>query len=63
MKVLQAAVPAEDLRRRILHHLARDRMPELADIRVVRSRSDFDVMMPRFVTAFLDRIGFDHQRS
>jgi 8-oxo-dGTP pyrophosphatase MutT (NUDIX family) len=63
MKVLQAAVPAEDLRRRILDHLARDRMPELADIRVVRSRSDFDAMMPRFVTAFLDRIGFDYQRS
>ena len=59
MKVLQAAVPAEDLRRRIIDHLARDRMPELADIRVVRSRSDFDPMMPRFVTAFLDRIGFD----
>jgi 8-oxo-dGTP pyrophosphatase MutT (NUDIX family) len=63
MKVLEAAVPAEDLRRRIIGHLARDRMPELADIRIVRSRSDFDPMMPRFVTAFLDRIGFDHQRS
>jgi 8-oxo-dGTP pyrophosphatase MutT (NUDIX family) len=63
MKVLQAAVPAEDLRRRILDHLARDKMPELADIRIVRSRGDVDAMMPRFVTAFLDRIGFDHQRS
>lgn len=60
MKLLQAAVPAEDLRQRILGHLARDKMPELADIRIVRARSDVDPMMPRFVIAFLDRIGFDH---
>jgi 8-oxo-dGTP pyrophosphatase MutT (NUDIX family) len=55
MKVLQAREPAEVLRRRILDYLARETTPEHADIRIVRSRRDFDPMMPRFVTAFLDR--------
>jgi 8-oxo-dGTP pyrophosphatase MutT (NUDIX family) len=58
MKVLQAHEPAEVLRHRILDHLAREAMPELADIRIVRSSRDFDPMMPRFVTAFLDHTGF-----
>ena len=58
MKVLQAHDPAEVLRRRVLKHLAHETTPELADIRIVRSRSDFDPMMPRFVTAFLDHINF-----
>lgn len=64
MKVLQAHDPAEMLRRRILEYLARETTPELADIRIVRSRRDFDPMMPRFVTTFLDSINFlDSQRS
>ena len=64
MKVLQAHETADVLRRRILDHLARDAMPEFADIRIVRSPRDFDPMMPRFVTAFLDHIGFPaHTRS
>jgi hypothetical protein len=46
------------LRRRILDYLAREAAPELADIRIVRSPRDFDPMMPRFVTAFLDQTGF-----
>jgi 8-oxo-dGTP pyrophosphatase MutT (NUDIX family) len=54
MKVLQAHEPAEALRRRIRDYLAREATPELADIRIVRSRRDFDPMMPRFVTMFLD---------
>lgn len=58
MKVLQAHDPAEALRRRILEHLVRDKAPELADIRIVRSRRDFDPMMPRFVTTFLDHTNF-----
>ncbi len=58
MKVLQALEPAEALRRRILDHLASEAMPELADIRIVHTRRDFDPMMPRFVTAFLDRTDF-----
>ena len=41
------------LRARILDHLAREKQPELADIRIVRGTSDFTAAMPRFVTAFL----------
>jgi 8-oxo-dGTP pyrophosphatase MutT (NUDIX family) len=64
MRVLQARDPAETLRRRILKYLARETTPELADIRIVRSRRDFDPMMPRFVTTFLDRMDFlGHPRS
>lgn len=64
MKVLQARDPAQTLRQRILEYLARETTPELADIRIVRSRRDFDPMMPRFVTTFLDSINFlDSQRS
>jgi hypothetical protein len=32
---------------------AREREPELADVRDVRGPADFDPMMPPFVTAFL----------
>jgi 8-oxo-dGTP pyrophosphatase MutT (NUDIX family) len=53
VKILQARETAELLRRRILAHLARERAPELADIRVVRGPADFDPMMLLFVTAFL----------
>ena len=53
IKVLRSPETAEVLRARILAHLARERQPELADIRVVRGRQDFDNAMPRFVTAFL----------
>jgi 8-oxo-dGTP pyrophosphatase MutT (NUDIX family) len=60
MKVLHAHEPANRLRQRVLDHIAGEAAPELADIRIVRSRRDFDPMMPRFVTAFLDRTGFSH---
>ena len=53
VKILQAREPAEFLRRRIRAHLARERAPELADIRIVRGPADFDPMMPQFITAFL----------
>jgi 8-oxo-dGTP pyrophosphatase MutT (NUDIX family) len=56
MKVLQAREPAEILRKRILHHLAQERQPELADIRIVRDRGGFDPNMPEFVTAFLEHV-------
>ena len=38
---------------RILDFLAAQTTPELADIRIVRGRTDLDPMMPPFVTAFL----------
>ena len=53
IKVLRSGDSADALRARILAHLARERQPELADIRIVRRVADFDPAMPRFVTAFL----------
>jgi 8-oxo-dGTP pyrophosphatase MutT (NUDIX family) len=53
IKVLRSGEGAEALRARVLDHLARERQPELADIRIVRSAADFDPAMPRFATAFL----------
>ena len=56
VKILQARDTAAALRERIMAHLARQREPELADIRIVRGAADFDPMMPQFVTAFLRHI-------
>jgi 8-oxo-dGTP pyrophosphatase MutT (NUDIX family) len=53
MKPLQAAVPAAELRGRILRHLAGEAVPELADIRIVRGPADLDPRMPAFIAAFL----------
>jgi len=53
IKVLRARESAKALHARILGFLAREKKPELADIRVVYGPGDFDQAMPRFVTAFL----------
>jgi 8-oxo-dGTP pyrophosphatase MutT (NUDIX family) len=53
IKVFRSAQDAVGLRARVLDHLARERQPELAGIRVVRGPADFDPAMPPFVTAFL----------
>lgn len=53
VKVLKSSAGAEALRARVLDHLAQEKQPELADIRIVRGQDDFDAAMPRFVTAFL----------
>jgi len=53
LKVLRAQENAATLRKRILAHLAREKKPELSDIRIVFGPGDFDPAMPRFVTAFL----------
>jgi 8-oxo-dGTP pyrophosphatase MutT (NUDIX family) len=53
IKVLRSRERAEALRARMLDHLARERQPELADIRIVCRSADFDPAMPDFVTAFL----------
>lgn len=53
MKTLQSTTPAHELRQRALAFLAREQKPELADVRVIASRKDFDPNMPAFVTAFL----------
>ena len=53
IKVLRSRESAETLRVRVLGHLARERQPELADLRIARGPADLDPAMPRFVTAFL----------
>jgi 8-oxo-dGTP pyrophosphatase MutT (NUDIX family) len=53
IKVVHSEEDAEDLRARILGHLAQEKQPELANIRIVRGPNDFTPTMPRFVTAFL----------
>ena len=55
IKILRSHLPAEPLRRLILDRLAGEKQPELADIRIVRGPADFDPLMPRFVTAFLQK--------
>ncbi len=55
IKVLHSRESADALRARVLAHLASERQPELADIRILRSPADFDAAMPRFVTGFLNQ--------
>jgi hypothetical protein len=52
-KLLQARECADQLRAKILNLLSRQRQPELADIRLVRSPADFDPMMGDYIKAFL----------
>jgi 8-oxo-dGTP pyrophosphatase MutT (NUDIX family) len=54
VKVLRARDSAAALRERVLANLARQRDPELADIRIVRRGPDLDATMPRFVHVFLN---------
>jgi 8-oxo-dGTP pyrophosphatase MutT (NUDIX family) len=53
MKVMRLREPASALRERIVGFLARQRDPELSDIRIVRDPADLDPMMPSYVAAFL----------
>lgn len=55
-KILRSRQTADQLRRRILAHLASQAEPELADIRAVRGPADLDPMMPPFVSGFLRHI-------
>lgn len=54
VKIVQVSQTAEILRDRILGFLARERQPELCDIRIVRGPADFDPKMPAYVPAFLE---------
>ena len=56
LKRLTARESAEALRRRIKAHVASQRQPELADIRIVRGPADFAPAMPRFIVAFLENV-------
>jgi hypothetical protein len=55
MKRLTARQSAEELRERIRRHIAADKHPELADMRIVRGPADIDAGMPPSVVAFLER--------
>jgi 8-oxo-dGTP pyrophosphatase MutT (NUDIX family) len=55
MRTLQLDLPGEAVRARIEANLARQTHPELTAVHLVRSRSDLNGNMPRFVTAFLER--------
>lgn len=56
IRVLQARESAVSLQTRIRAHLAREPVPELAGIRIVRGLSDLDPRMPIFVTAYLRHV-------
>lgn len=53
IKVVRSALAAEPLRALILDNLARERLPELTDIRIIRGPADFDFAMRGFAKAFL----------
>lgn len=53
IKVMRSPLAAEPLRALILENMARERQPELADIRIVRGLADFEPMMRGFAKAFL----------
>jgi 8-oxo-dGTP pyrophosphatase MutT (NUDIX family) len=56
MKLLQATVPAEELRARILGFLAKQKEPELSDIHIVRGPDGLSAKMPPFMVPFLQYI-------
>lgn len=53
VKIAQTREPAETLRQRILDRIRGERDAELSGIHIARGPSDFDPMMPTFITAFL----------
>ncbi|MBO0753227.1 MAG: NUDIX hydrolase [Bradyrhizobiaceae bacterium] len=56
MKPVAVRFAAAEARERMMRHLASEEESELSDIRVVRSASDLDPAMPRFVTAYLTHV-------
>ena len=55
-QIMQSSETAVNLRNRILEYLAEQPMPELTDVRIVRTKADYDPMMPSFITTFLDQM-------
>jgi 8-oxo-dGTP pyrophosphatase MutT (NUDIX family) len=53
IKVLRSRDNAEALRARVRSHLARERQPELADLRIAGGPADLDPAIPHFIAAFL----------
>jgi len=55
IRLLDVDMPGDALKARIEANLAGQEHPELSGIHLVRTRADFRVSMPKFVTAFLER--------
>ncbi len=53
VKVMRSALDAETLRAQMLQNLARERQPELADIKIIRGPDDFHPKMRPFARVFL----------
>lgn len=53
IKTMRSPLPAEVLRARMLKYLARERQPELADIRIIRGPKDFSPTMRSFARIYL----------
>jgi len=56
IKQVTAAENAQELRARVVSHLASGAQPEFSDIRFVRGRADLTVQIPAFVVAFLESV-------
>jgi 8-oxo-dGTP pyrophosphatase MutT (NUDIX family) len=54
VQILDVELPGEALRARIEANLAKDALPELSAIHLVRNAGDFTPAMPRYVTAFIE---------
>jgi len=55
IRILDVDLTGEALRARIEANLARQRLPELSAIHLVRGRRDLTAAMPRFVAAFVEK--------
>jgi hypothetical protein len=56
MKLLQARVPAKELRERIIGFLSTQEQPELTDIHIARGPDDLNDAMPPFMATFLRHV-------
>jgi hypothetical protein len=53
LKPVRSPLAADELRARILAHMAGEAHPELADVRIARGPADLDGMMPEFIQDYL----------
>ncbi|OJU29542.1 MAG: hypothetical protein BGN91_14710 [Nitrobacter sp. 62-13] len=56
IQLLDAVLPGQELRARIVRTLAGQAAPELSAIHLVRDRRDFTAAMPDYVTAFIEHV-------
>jgi len=61
IKQLAATDNAQELRAKVMRHLALSAQPEFSDIRVVRGHGDLAPQMPGFVISFLESVWREHR--